>query len=262
ADLSGGFARFLAARTFAVISARDPDGRLWASPLTGPAGFLAATSPTEVLIGAAFEAGDPLRGMPAWQQVGLITVEFAARRRLRLNGMLTEAGPGRLAVEVDQAFGNCPQYIHPRILDFGGPSGPGTEPGTVRQGTSFDPADVELIRAADTFFLGTAHPERGSDASHKGGAPGFVRVAGSRLWWPDYAGNNMFNSFGNLALNPRAALLFIDFGTGRTLHLSGTATIEWGQPGEPGEDGGTGRRVRFDLERLVSRPWRTAHDSV
>jgi len=53
-----------------------------------------------------------------------------------------------------------------------------------------------MIAASDTFFLGTTHPVRGSDASHRGGPAGFVRVDGDQLWWPDYPGNNLFNSFG------------------------------------------------------------------
>jgi hypothetical protein len=136
-----------------------------------------------------------------------------------------------------------------------------------------------MIRRADTFFLGTTHPVRGSDASHRGGAPGFVRVDGSggapavtvigaseaanhrhpgsnarereQLWWPDYPGNNMFNSFGNLAVDDRAAVLFIDFETGRTLHISGRAAVEWLAPGAPGDDAGTGRRVRFTIESVA-----------
>jgi hypothetical protein len=111
-----------------------------------------------------------------------------------------------------------------------------------------------------TFFLGTAHPERGADASHRGGAPGFVRVEGNQLWWPDYPGNNLFNSFGNLAVNPEAALLFIDFGTGAVLHLSGTASIEWDPVGAPGDDGRTGRRARFDLQRLVADRFLPVHE--
>lgn len=63
----------------------------------------------------------------------------------------------------------------------------------------------------------------GADASHRGGAPGFVRVDESGFWWPDYPGNNLFNSLGNLAVNPEAALLFFHFTAGRILHLSGTA---------------------------------------
>ena len=250
AELGGGLAAFLGGRTFAVLAARDPGGRLWASPLAGPPGFLAVASPTQLRVTAAIPAADPLHGLAAGQQAGLIAVEFATRRRARLNGTLTEAGDGLLVVDVDQAFGNCPQYIQQRVLerDDGQPAGPPQ----ARRATVLDAADSELIRSTDTFFLGTAHPERGADASHRGGAPGFVRVEGNQLWWPDYPGNNMFNSFGNLAVNPEAALLFIDFRDGATLHLSGAASIEWGEPGAPGDDGRTGRRVRFELERLAA----------
>jgi hypothetical protein len=73
------------------------------------------------------------------------------------------------------------------------------------------------------------------------------------LWWPDYPGNNMFNSLGNLAVDPAAALAFIDFTTGDTLHLSGTAHVDWiAMP--PDDDGGTGRRVRFTVEAVAAGP--------
>jgi hypothetical protein len=126
------------------------------------------------------------------------------------------------------------------------------DPGDVRRDSVLSPSDIGLIRAADTFFLGTTNPERGSDASHRGGAPGFVRVGGGRLWWPDYPGNNLFNSFGNLAVDPEAALLFFDFDSGRTLQLSGLAEIDWDAAGRPGDDGRTGRRAVFTLQRLVA----------
>ncbi|HSZ38593.1 MAG TPA: pyridoxamine 5'-phosphate oxidase family protein [Trebonia sp.] len=263
AELRGGLAAFLAERTFAVLTARDAAGRLWATPLTGPAGFLAVTSPTTLRVTAAIPPGDPLHGLPPGQRAGLITVEFATRRRFRLNGTLTEASGGRLSFDVDQAFGNCPQYIQQRVLEADA-GRPAAEPETggvqARAGSALTAADAELIRNADTFFLGTEHPGRGTDTSHRGGPPGFVRVEGDQLWWPDYPGNNMFNSFGNLAVNPEAALLFIGFRTGETLHLSGTACVEWGQPGAPGDDGGTGRRVRFTVRRVVVGHSRTAHE--
>ncbi|MGB8503905.1 pyridoxamine 5'-phosphate oxidase family protein [Mycobacterium sp.] len=84
-----------------------------------------------------------------------------------------------------------------------------------------------------------------NDASHRGGPPGFVRMDGETLWWPDYPGNNMFNRFGNLAADPTAALLFIDFRTGHTLHLSGAATVQWDIPGDPDDDSHTGRGAHF-----------------
>jgi predicted pyridoxine 5'-phosphate oxidase superfamily flavin-nucleotide-binding protein len=249
-ELDGGIARFLADRTFAALTGRDDGGRLWITPLTGSPGFLNVTSPTTLEVGVELPAGDPLYGRPAGQPVGLVVVEFAARRRVRVNGTLIQTGPRGLVITVEQAYGNCPQYIQQRVLvpehrDQ-------AEAGDVRCGRALAAEDIELIRGADTFFLGTTHPERGSDASHRGGQPGFVRVDGDQLWWPDYAGNNLFNSFGNLAVDPETALLFLDFTSGRTLQLTGVAEIEWGEPGRPGDDGHTGRRVHFTLERLVA----------
>ncbi len=250
AELLGGIVTFLADRTFAAITARDPGGRLWTSPLSGPPGFLTAISPTTLAIHARLPEGDPLHGLPAGQQAGLVVVEFAARRRVRVNGTLTATNGGILLIEVEQAYGNCPQYIHQRVLAQVGP-GQG-DPVDVRRDAVLSPDDAGLLHAADTFFLGTTNPERGSDTSHRGGAPGFVRVDGGRLWWPDYPGNNLFNSFGNLAVDPAAALLFLDFDTGRTLQLSGTAEVDFDAAGRPGDDGQTGRRAVFTLERLVA----------
>jgi hypothetical protein len=202
------------------------------------------------VIRARLREGDPLHGLPAGQKAGLVVVEFATRRRVRVNGTLTGADGGALVMEVEQAYGNCPQYIHQRLLAQGNLGLAGA--GDVRRDEALAPADTELVRAADTFFLGTTNPERGSDTSHRGGAPGFVRVEGDRLWWRDYPGNNLFNSFGNLAVDPAAALLFLDFDTGRTLHLSGSAEVEWEVAGRPGEEGQTGRRAVFTLQRLVA----------
>ncbi|TXN31120.1 pyridoxamine 5'-phosphate oxidase family protein [Lacisediminihabitans profunda] len=248
--LTGGIAGFLSARTFLVVTGRDAGGRLWTSPLVGPPGFLEVLSDTAVAVQAAIPAGDPLHGLVAGQKIGMTAVEFATRRRVRINGTLTVSGGDLLLVEVEQAYGNCPKYIQQRTLVPGRPHRDGGDP--VRLGSTLDPEDRELIRAADTFFLGTANPERGADASHRGGPPGMVRVDERGLWWPDYPGNNLFNSFGNLAVSPETALLFFDFGTGRTLHLSGTTEIEWGEPGRSGDDGHTGRIARFTLQRVVA----------
>lgn len=250
AELSGGITKFLAARTFAAFTARDNDGRLWVTPLTGPPGFLTVASLTTLTIDTTIAPGNPLHGLRADQQVGMIAVEFAANRRVRINGTLTRVTSGRLVLEVEQAYGNCPQYIQQRLLRLGYPAPAGAA--GVRRDTALSASDVGLIRKADTFFLGTTHPERGTDASHRGGTQGFVRVEGNELWWPDYPGNKMFNSFGNLAVNPEAALLFLDFLTGRTLQLSGTAQVEWGEPGRPGDDGRTGRLARFTLQQLAA----------
>ena len=261
--LGGGIAAFLAGRTFAVITARDGDGRLWTSPLSGPAGFIEVADPSTLAVHVRLPAGDPLHGLPAGQQAGLVIIEFAARRRVRINGTLTAADDDRLALKVEQGYGNCPQYINQRLIAPAGKDPAGRnpvgavpagrdDPGDVRRAAALSPADAEQVRAADTFFLGTTNPERGSDASHRAGRPGFVRVDGDRVWWPDYPGNKLFNSFGNLAVNPEAALLFPDFRAGRALYLSGTAEVDWDAAGKPGDDGGTGRRAVFTPLRLVA----------
>lgn len=242
-DLNGGMGAFLAARDFAVLTGRDADGRLWTSPLFSSTGFLQAHD-RELKVHALPSPGDPLHDLAAQQPVGLLAIEFATRRRVRVNGTLVHVGEASLLLSVEQAYGNCPKYIHPRHLEHYDTPAPAIE-----RSPALSPEHVQLVTNADTFFLGTIHPSRGADASHRGGPPGFVRVEGNRLWWPDYPGNNMFNSFGNLAVDPSAALLFIDFDTGTTLHISGTATVEWVTPSDI--DGGTGRRVSLTVESVV-----------
>jgi uncharacterized protein len=248
AHLDGGPARFLGERTFAALTGRDPAGRLWTSPLVGLPGFLDATATTLRVHGLP-PSGDPLRDLPAGQAVGLIAVDFARRRRIRVNGVLAERDTDGLRVDVEQAFGNCPKYIRPRHLQADAPSVDHLEPS---RGTTLAAAQRALLARTETFFLGTTHPDRGVDTSHRGGPPGFVRVEDGVLWWPDYPGNNMFTSFGNLAVDDTAAVLVPDFAAGVSLQLSGSASLEWVPPGSAGDDGGTGRRVRFTVQRVAS----------
>ncbi|GAA4709616.1 pyridoxamine 5'-phosphate oxidase family protein [Pseudonocardia yuanmonensis] len=238
-DLRGGLARSLAERTFLAITAHDRTGRLWITPLVGSPGFVEVRGPADLLVHAVPPPGDPLEGLGAGQQVGILALDPARRRRVRVNGTLSGADERELAVHVDQAYGNCPRFIHPRDLE----PAPVLGPPTVRRGQALAPADVDLVRRADTFLLGTSHPTRGADASHRGGR---VVVEDARtLYWPDLPGNNMFNSLGNIAADPAAALVFVDFATGGTVHLSGQAEIDWAEEG---------RGVRFTVEALVSGP--------
>jgi predicted pyridoxine 5'-phosphate oxidase superfamily flavin-nucleotide-binding protein len=231
---------FLATVTFAAVTARDAAGRLWTSPLFGPPGFLRVATPTRVQIATTARVADPLRELPVDQPIGLVAMDFAKRRRLRINGILNGAGAGGMSVEVDQAYGNCPQYITPRIPRTSASSSP-----NIFHGNALRPQDIEFVQAADTFFLGTTHPDSGNDASHRGGPAGFVRAVSGQLWWPDFGGNNMFNSFGNLFVDPTAALLFVDFTRGATLQLSGTASLHWGGASD-------GRRVLFTPDELLA----------
>ena len=109
----------------------------------------------------------------------------------------------------------------------------------------------QWIRAADTFFVASHHPDGGADASHRGGHPGFVHVLNAnRVIWPDYSGNTMFQTLGNIASNSQAGLLFIDFESGSTLQLTGKARIIWDRE-RTARFPGAERLVEFDLEEAI-----------
>jgi predicted pyridoxine 5'-phosphate oxidase superfamily flavin-nucleotide-binding protein len=137
------------------------------------------------------------------------------------------SGPGQSISEPEQVYGNCRRYIQERIILGWRPIDPAHN-GVVAPSSSLSAPQRDQITRADTFFFATDHLDSGADLSHKGGSPGFVRVVDARrLAFPDYNGNNMFNSLGNIMVNPHAGLLFIDFDGGRTLQLTGFASIDW-----------------------------------
>jgi predicted pyridoxine 5'-phosphate oxidase superfamily flavin-nucleotide-binding protein len=97
--------------------------------------------------------------------------------------------------------------------------------------TNFADGDRAFIERSIFFFLATADAAGRPDVNHKGGMPGFVRVTGpAELAFPDYDGNGMFKSLGNIAVNPHVGLLFIDFERPRRLRINGTATIHRDDP--------------------------------
>jgi len=83
----------------------------------------------------------------------------------------------------------------------------------------------EWVGSTDTFFVGSHHPEAGADASHRGGDPGFLDVAGDAVVSPDSPGHSVFCTLGNVKSNPRVGLLFVDFETDRTLQVTGGGPI-------------------------------------
>ncbi|GAA1620600.1 pyridoxamine 5'-phosphate oxidase family protein [Nonomuraea maheshkhaliensis] len=232
-------AAFLGAQRMIVIGAADELGRLWASVLTGPAGFATAAGERTIVLRALPGAGDPLHGLfESERDLGLLAIEPHTRRRMRVNGRAVRDGD-TLVVRTEQVYANCPKYIQTREPT----SAPGT-PAVLGHGTTLDLRQSDLIAAADTFFIATRAEGYGADVSHRGGNPGFVRVTGPRsLEFPDYPGNTMYMTLGNLELDPAAGLLFPDWERGGTLQLTGRARVEWGS--EP--------VVRFELDAYVDR---------
>ena len=98
--------------------------------------------------------------------------------------------------------------------------------------TEFTPDDKAFIEGSIYFFLATADAEGQPDCSFKGGPAGFVQITGpSELAFPDYDGNGMFKSLGNVTVNPQVALLFIALhGPPRRLRVNGVARIDRADP--------------------------------
>src|SRR6187401_2549653 len=95
----------------------------------------------------------------------------------------------------------------------------------------FTPDDRGFIENAPQFFLATADAEGRPDCSYKGGMPGFVRILdATTLAFPDYDGNGMFRSLGNMLVNPNVGLLFIDFQQGDRMRVNGTAEVRTDDP--------------------------------
>ena len=91
--------------------------------------------------------------------------------------------------------------------------------------------DRGFIQQRDMFFLATADAEGRPTCSYKGGEPGFVRVLDPRtLAFPNYDGNGMYLSAGNMLVNPAVGMLFIDFERGHRMRLDGTASIDRADP--------------------------------
>ena len=96
---------------------------------------------------------------------------------------------------------------------------------------TIDADDRAFIEARDMFFLATADADGFPTCSYKGGDPGFVRVLDERtVAFPVWDGNGMFLSLGNLTLNPRVGLLFVDFDGQKRLRLDGIATVDAADP--------------------------------
>ncbi|MGE5114319.1 MAG: pyridoxamine 5'-phosphate oxidase family protein [Acidobacteriaceae bacterium] len=239
---------FLLERQFAVLSSVDSRGRVWASVVSGQPGFLQSSDPRTIEIAGGWAAADPaLKNVAQNHDLGMLVIDFATRRRMRANGPAEFDKDGVLRMKIEQAFSNCPRYIQARLPEGRLPAG---EPKQERA-DSLSEMQRQWIAAADTFFIATAHPSGGVDASHKGGNPGFIHVQGDRvLIIPDYNGNSIFNTLGNIHVNPRAGLVFVNFEAGRTLQLTGRITIHWERPDAqtfPGAE----RLLEFEVEETL-----------
>jgi predicted pyridoxine 5'-phosphate oxidase superfamily flavin-nucleotide-binding protein len=246
--------QFFAQLPYVMVGTVDTTGYPWASMLVGNPGFLSTPDEYTLQVSTQPLFGDPLAtNLAVGIDIGLLGIELPTRRRNRMNGIVTATHADGFAVQIRQTFGNCPQYIQARRSEW--VEVDPTMPKPIYPVEQLGELDQAMIATADTFFIATAYQAEsagmasGVDVSHRGGKPGFVRIAGNRtLTVPDFVGNYHFNTFGNLALNPHAGLLFIDFTEGDLLYLTGTAEVIW-EGAELLAYEGAARLLRFQLHR-------------
>lgn len=236
-----------------VIGAVDPKGHPWATLLTGRPGFIHSPDNKTLEVNATIIEDDPLaESLTAQRDIGLLGIEFETRRRNRVNAVIESTRGEKLRFKVKQSFGNCPRYIQRRRHYWT------DSPAKVTESRDFEHLDtgaIETINSADSFFIaslfmdGNNNSNRGADVSHRGGLPGFVAIDDNHtLTFPDYSGNHFFNTLGNLQLDSRAGLLFVDYRSNTLLYLTGHAEIIW-DDARMSEFPGAERLVRFTLAR-------------
>ncbi len=244
-------ADFLKRRQMVLLGTIDSAQRSWASVIVGDPGFISVPAERTVRIGALPPAADPARGNLAREShAALLAIDLVRPRRLRVNG-IGIIKDGAIQIKTKQVYGNCLRYIQERIF-VGCRESPPAEERRIQRASELSMSERQQIANADTFFIASDHPEQGADISHKGGAPGFVRVVDScHITYPDFNGNSMFNTLGNLTINPHVGLLFIDFDSGRTLQLRGTALIDWDSD-RARKFAGAERVIDFAIEEIIN----------
>lgn len=245
---------FVENQPFVIVSSTDQAANIWTSILMGEPGWINAKEEGKIRFALSKNLSTDtdilLTNLKENNQVGMIFIELATRRRYRVNGRMRIDG-SNLELAIQEAYANCPKYIQRRIPTFGDQEN--ISP-IVTNGSTLGEAEKNWISQADTFFVGSQSSTGYLDASHRGGNPGFIEVLDNGdLKIPDYVGNSMYNTLGNLVQVPKAGLLFMDFGTGNILQLTGTTSFLFNQVSDSDQlkTTETGRYWLFKTERWL-----------
>ncbi len=250
-----GAINFIEKQPMAIVSSANASGELWVSLLIGNFGFTKVPHPNAIVFDESMITSNPddvfFINILANPQIGSLFIELDSRRRFRINGSC-QLNEHSIEVKIKEAFPNCPKYIQRRVVSL--PEHFEKVNSSATQGGELMEAEKSWIKNADTFFVGSSSSEGRLDANHRGGNPGFVEILdGGALKIPDYQGNSLYNTFGNIVQNPKVGLLFIDFEKGETLQLTGMAELLFEQKSEADiiKTNGTGRYWLFNTHRWI-----------
>ncbi|KAL3421731.1 oxidoreductase FAD-binding domain-containing protein [Phlyctema vagabunda] len=232
-----------------ALGTLDAEGKPWTSIWGGEPGFSRAIAQSTIGIKTTVDRSfDPVVGTllgskgdgEVVQEQGMgrmvsgLAIDLESRRRVKLYGRMvagalqsTEKGLGevQLVVKIEQSLGNCPKYLNKKHIV---PHLP--RPSLVSEKLHLSPAAVDLLEKADLFFISSSNHDLDMDTNHRGGPPGFVRILSNEpdqvtLVYPEYSGNRLYQTLGNLQTTPKAGLVFPNFDTGDVLYVTGRTEI-------------------------------------
>ena len=256
--LSAHAQRLLHLSSLLAIGTVDDEGRPWTTLLGGEQGFARSLGQSIVGVKALADSDhDPvLRTLLAQPRISTpgeyetarefsaLGIHLASRDRVKLQGRLlggsrvgnesslntsqVEATEVQMALAIEGSLGNCPKYLNKKDIVLAVPQ-PVPLPATL----PLPQPALDLLAKADTIFITSHHPSHMS-TNHRGGPPGFIRVECNDsqsviLAYPEYSGNRLYQTLGNLILDPRAGIVVPDFDTGNVLYISGTTKIIFGK---------------------------------
>ncbi|KAK4232596.1 hypothetical protein QBC38DRAFT_463225 [Podospora fimiseda] len=246
------YARRVTISPLVALGALDDQGRPWTAIWGGERGFIRPVAQGVLgLQSIVDKTNDPvlkslLDGIPDGEvyqtadgqgkPISALSIDLESRDRVKLAGKMVVgtlgARPGtdslgevQMALHIQESLGNCPKYLNKKTIRAHIPS-----PELVSNTLPLPEEAVKLISQADMFFLSSTNNQT-MDTNHRGGAPGFVRVLtnsesdGVTLVYPEYSGNRLYQTLGNLHVNPLIGLAIPDYETSSVLYLTGTTSL-------------------------------------
>lgn len=246
---------FIEHQVLAFLGTEDSDGEIWLSLLVGERGFISVPSPQEIKfdLGKITSSREDIffKNIATEPTVGLLFHEAAKRARYRAWGTVSEVD-GYLSFNIKMGYPSCPKHIQRETIEV--PENPKEILPRSESGTTLGTLEKDWIVGAHTFFISTQTKKGDIESSHRGGEPGFIEILeDGTLRVPDYLGNSMYSTLGNIYQNPKAALLFVDYEKGGTLQLTGLAKLQFDQNSEADfhKSGETGRFWTFQTKRWI-----------
>lgn len=217
----------------------------------------------QALVGDASD-GEMIQPEDGGKMLSGLAIDLMTRKRVKIAGEMiagtvkevqvevkgepdTKQDQIQLVTKIDQSLGNCPKYLNQYELHSALVNSTLTS-----KGSSLSDEGRALISNSDMFFLTTSSPVD-ADTNHRGGPPGFVRIISpTQIIYPEYSGNRLYQSLGNLKMNPKIGITFPDYETGDVLYITGTTDVLVGMDAAnllPGSN--LAVKIKIDEARLV-----------